>query len=101
MSRREGRSSGPPDIEIGAAARARRLRFRTKPKTKVELRARAQFRPDLEIEDVEGESDSHTERRNLPDEVEPGVTYRDVEVGWVAGARAVLPDEREEETEEP
>jgi len=99
MSRREGRSDPPADIEIGAVARARRLRFRRKPKTEVELKARTEFNPDLELEDVEGETDSHTERRNLPEEVEPGVTYRDVEVGWVAGARARLPDKREEEEE--
>jgi hypothetical protein len=37
--------------------------------------------------DPEPESDSHTERENLPDEVEPGVTYRDVRVRWRAGAR--------------
>jgi hypothetical protein len=64
------------DVEIGAAARAKRLRFRTKPEAEVE------FRGSPEIE-----SDSHTERENLPDEVEPGKTYTDVRVRWTAGAR--------------
>jgi hypothetical protein len=64
------------DVEIGAAARADRLRFRRKPETRVE------FGGSPEIE-----SDSHTERENLPEEVEPGVTYRDVKVSWVGGAR--------------
>ena len=64
------------DVEIGAAASAKRLRFRTKPDTEV------RFGGSPEIE-----SDSHTERENLPEEVEPGVTYRDVRVSWVGGAR--------------
>jgi hypothetical protein len=100
MSRGERRADDLPDVAIGATVRARRLRFRKKPKTKVELEARTRFRPDLEVDEVKGETDSHSERKNLPEEVEPGVTYRNVEVGWVAGARAVLPDEHEEEGEE-
>jgi hypothetical protein len=66
------------DVEIGAAVRARRLRFHSKPDTEVEFSGT----PDHE-------SDTHTERENLPDEVEPGVTYRDVRVRWRGGARIV------------
>jgi hypothetical protein len=68
--------SGQPDIELGAVVRAKRLRFKRKPKAEVSFRG-----------DPAPESDSHTERENLPDEVEPGVTYRDVRVRWLAGAR--------------
>jgi hypothetical protein len=68
-----------PDVEIGAMTRARRLRFRRVPDTGVTFEA--------EPEQV---SDSHTERENLPDEAEPGVTYRDVEVRWRAGTRLVV-----------
>lgn len=100
MSRRKPRSQRPPDIEIGARATARKLRFRRKPKTKVEFEGRTRVRSDDRIEDVEIESDSRRERRNLPDEVEPGVTYRDVEVGWAAGARAVMPEGHRDEEEE-
>jgi hypothetical protein len=75
------------DIEIGAIAQARRLRFRRRPETEVEFRG-----------SPEVESDSYTERENLPDEVEPGKTYRDVRVGWVAGAR--LDDDAVDELEE-
>lgn len=75
------------DIEIGAAAYARRLRFRRKPEAEVEFHG-----------SPEVESDSYTERENLPDEVEPGKTYRDVRVGWVAGAR--LDDDAADELEE-
>jgi len=64
------------DVEIGAAASARKLRFRNKPQTEVGFAGR----PDQE-------SDSHTERENLPEEVEPGIIYRDVRVRWRAGAR--------------
>jgi hypothetical protein len=97
MSRSKRRSERPPDIEIGARASARKLRFRRKPKTKVEFEGGTRVRSDDRIEEVELESDSHTERRNLPEEVEPGVTYRDVEVGWAAKARARLPDEEDED----
>ena len=38
------------------------------------------------------ESDSSSERENLPDQVEPGVTYRDAEVRWRAESRIVEPD---------
>ena len=86
-----------PDIEVGAAFRARRLRFRRKPETNVEFQGHTRIRTDERIEDVELETDSHSERRNLPEEVEPGVTYHDVEVGWIAGARARMPAEDDEE----
>ena len=35
---------------------------------------------------LDGEGGSRAKRENLPDEVEPGVTYRNVRVGWRAGA---------------
>jgi hypothetical protein len=65
----------PPDIEIGATVRAARMRFDRRPETDVEFVGRS----------VE-EEDSGSERINLPDEVEPGKTYRDVKVGWRAAA---------------
>jgi hypothetical protein len=96
MSRRRARSQRPPDIEVGARATARKLRFRRKPKTHVEFEGRTRVRSDERIDDAEIESDSRSERRNLPEEVEPGVTYRDVEVGWAAEARAVMPEDSED-----
>ena len=65
----------PPDIEIGATVRADRMRFDRRPETDVEFVGRS----------VEEEG-SGSERVNLPDEVEPGKTYRDVRVGWRAAA---------------
>ncbi len=71
------------DVEIGASVQAKRLRFREKPQTRVELHG--------ELHEPEGHGElgtaSGSERQNLPDEVEPGVTYRDVRVRWRAAAR--------------
>jgi hypothetical protein len=96
MTPSSGRPERPPDIEIGATAKARTLRFRRKPKTRVEFEGGTRIRSDEGVEEIELETDSGSERRNLPDEVEPGVVYRDVEVGWAARARAVTPDEADE-----
>jgi hypothetical protein len=88
----EREAPGEPDVEIGAAASAKKLRFRKKPKVEVKTHAEHELDPQVrdELERVEAESGSHTERENLPDEVEPGVTYRDVRVRWRAGARLRL-----------
>ena len=99
MTRRRQRSERPPDVEIGARASARKLRFRRKPETNVNFEGHTRVRSDDRIEEVELESDSHSERRNLPEEVEAGVTYRDVEVGWAAKARARLREDEDDEEE--
>ena len=93
----DGRESSEPDIEIGAVAKAKKMRFRSKPKSKVEFRGGTRVRTDEGVEELDLDTDEQTERRNLPDEVEPGVTYRNVEVGWAATARAQMPDDGEEE----
>jgi len=84
------------DVEIGASVKAKRLRFREKPKTQVELHG--------ELHEPEGdrelETASGSERQNLPDEIEPGVTYRDVRVRWRAAARLKDPASSED-TEGP
>ncbi len=82
MTRRDHRSDERlPDVEIAASARARRLRFDRSPEAEVRFPGGS---------DVE--SDSSSERENLPDEVEPGVTYRDAKVRWRAESRIVDPD---------
>jgi hypothetical protein len=73
-----------PDVEIGARARARELRFHSRPQTHVELHGEVTERG-RRRQDVETASGS--ERENLPEKVEPGVTYRDVDVRWRATAR--------------
>jgi hypothetical protein len=79
------------DVEIGASVKAKRLRFREKPKTHVE------FHGELHEPDGHGELEtaSGSERQNLPDEVEAGVTYRDVRVRWRAAARLGEPGSSE------
>jgi hypothetical protein len=62
------------DVEIGAAAKAKRLRFKRVPRTEVEFEASAT-----------DAAESRTMRENLPEEVEPGVDYEDVRIGWLAG----------------
>lgn len=69
-----------PDVDVFTSVRAKRLRFGKVPKARVWF----------EGEPGE-ESTSETERHNLPDEVEPDVTYRDVEVRWSAASRIVHP----------
>ena len=63
-----------PDIELSASLKADELRFETVPDVDVT------FSGDRE------QSHSGSERENLPDRVEPGVTYRDVRVRWHAVA---------------
>jgi len=63
-----------PDVEIAATFRADELRFECKP----EVIVRA--------------AESFSTRENLPEEVEPGVTYRDVAVSWRVAARLSDPD---------
>ena len=65
-----------PDVEIGAVVRAKSLRFERVPEVEVG------FTGNHRREQVAG-----SERENLPDQVEPGVTYRDVRVRWRAAAR--------------
>jgi hypothetical protein len=77
VSARRRKDKVPPaaDVEIGATVKAKKLRFEKVPETEVTFPGSDQER-----------SGSHTERENLPDKVEPGVTYRDVKVRWRAGA---------------
>ncbi len=58
-----------PDIELTADVKARELRFEEVPETEVRFPGRP-----------ERESASGTDRENLPEEVEPGVTYRNPRV---------------------
>jgi hypothetical protein len=66
-ARAQGRK---PDLLIVASASAREVRFESQPRTEVRLTGCAAL--DTVIV---------TERTNLPDPVQPGVTYRDVRVG--------------------
>jgi hypothetical protein len=74
-----------PDVEVDSTVRAKELRFGAVPKTRVWF----------EGEPGE-ESSSEVERQNLPEEVVPGVAYRDVRVRWSARSRIVHPTDPEE-----
>ena len=84
MSRHPG---DEPDIEIGASVRAKKLRFKSKPKTDVQFETEKKADARIEAALPQIETASGSRRENLPDEVEPGVTYRDVHVRWGAAAR--------------
>jgi hypothetical protein len=72
----DDRDTERPDVEMGARVRAKRLRFKRVPETQVTFDG-----------EPEPDSASGSERKNLPEEVEPEVTYRDVEVLWRAAGR--------------
>jgi hypothetical protein len=72
---------GEPDLEIAVSAKAEEVRFECKP----EVRVRAYSNAPATAESV-------SERDNLPDEVQPGVTYRDISVRWRASVRLDDPD---------
>jgi hypothetical protein len=57
----------PPDVEIAAAVRAEEVRFEVKPQVRVVAYA-----------DAPATVETDAARHGLPDEVEPGVAYRDV-----------------------
>ena len=76
-----------PDIEISADVHADSVRFDEKPDVDV------RFTGDTE------QAWSGSERQNIPDEVEPGVVYRDVRVRWRAVAKVDprIPEHPQEE----
>jgi hypothetical protein len=78
--RRELSDDEPADVEVLTGVRARSLRFGAVPDTEVRFEGEPGER-----------SSSRTERENLPEKVEPGKTYRGVEVRWTARARIAHP----------
>lgn len=78
-----------PDIELTADVRMRELRFEEVPEPEVRFPGRP------ERESVWG-----TERENLPDEVEPNVTYRNPRVRLRIATALVDPEGRDGADEE-
>jgi hypothetical protein len=70
-----------PDVEMAASFRAKELRFECEPEVRIGAYA-----------DVPASAEHVAERENLPDELEPGVTYRDVAGRWRLAARLEDPD---------
>lgn len=73
-----------PDVDVFTSVRAKRVRFGAVPETRVWFEGEPGER-----------SSSETERENLPEEVEPDVTYRDVSVRWRVRSRIVHPTDPE------
>jgi hypothetical protein len=72
------------DVEVFTGVRAKSLRFTTVAE------------PRVSFDGEPGErSSSKSERENLPDEVEPGVTYRNIGVRWRARSRIDHPSDPE------
>ena len=77
-----------PDVEISAALRADEVRFECKPEVHVGGYA-----------DAPAVAESVSERENLPDELEPGVTYRNFAIRWRVAARLEDSDSRGREVD--
>jgi hypothetical protein len=82
---RELADDEPADVELFTGVRAQSLRFGAVPDTEVRFDGEPGER-----------SSSRTERENLPEKVEPGKTYRDVEVRWTARTRIVHPTDADQ-----
>jgi hypothetical protein len=65
----------PPDVAIAAVVRADEVRFDVKPQVRVVAYA-----------DSPAVAETDAARQGLPDEVAPGVTYRDVAARWRVAA---------------
>lgn len=85
MTDEEKRGPKVPDVDISTTVRAKELRFGQVPETEVWFDG-----------EPAQQSTENSERENLPDEVEPDVTYRDVKVRWSAGARIVHPTDADD-----
>jgi hypothetical protein len=70
-----------PDLEIAGSVRADEVRFQCTPEVSVRAYANAP-----------ATAESVSERENLPDAIEPGVTYRDISVRWRASLRLDDPE---------
>jgi hypothetical protein len=70
-----------PDVEMKFSVRAKELRFECKPDVEV-----------VGFADSPAIVESESERENMPGELEPGVTYRDVAMRWRAAAYLGEPD---------
>jgi hypothetical protein len=70
-----------PDVEMKFSVRAEELRFECKPEVDV-----------VAFADSPATAESQSERENLPEQVEAGVTYRDVAVRWRAAISLGEPD---------
>jgi hypothetical protein len=76
MSRKRPSRPHSADIELLATVQADKLRFDERPQTEIRF-----------FGEPGHESASGSDRTNLPDRVEPGITYRDVRVDYRLASR--------------
>jgi hypothetical protein len=76
MSRKRPKRPRRPDVEFTASVNADELRFREVPDTDVQF-----------FGEPGHESASGSDRENLPEKVDPDVTYRDVRVDYRLATR--------------
>ncbi|MEV0821529.1 hypothetical protein [Nonomuraea rubra] len=69
-----------PDVEISASAKAKELRFHERPEVSVDAEA-----------EPGGECAWGSDRTNLPGQVEPNVTYRDLRIDFRVAAALTDP----------
>jgi hypothetical protein len=81
VSRKRPSRPHSADIELLASVQANQLRFDEQPETEVRF-----------FGEPGHESASGSDRTNLPERVEPGVTYRDVRVDYRLASRLTLGD---------
>jgi hypothetical protein len=82
MSRKRPSRPHSADIELLASVQANQLRFDERPQTEVRF-----------FGEPGHESASGSDRTNLPERVEPGVTYRDVRVDYRLASRLAAVDD--------
>jgi hypothetical protein len=80
-SRKQSDPLERPDVELTAEVKSRKLRFEKVPETEVRFPGYA-----------EDESVSGTERKNLPEEVEEDVTYRNSRIRYRGAAELSVPE---------
>ena len=78
-----------PAIDIQAEVKAKAVRFNEAPEADAEFSGEVADRTREDQPEIE--AGSTTERENIPEEVEPGVTYRDVRIRWRAAATVTDP----------
>lgn len=74
-----------PIIDLRVSVKAKSVRFEEKPQGHLEFLDEAVDRTTGDQPEVE--AGSATERVNIPEQVEPRVTYRDVRVRWHVAAK--------------
>jgi hypothetical protein len=80
---------GRPDIDFFTSVNAKELTFGRVPEKKVRYYGEPDHETEVEVE-----------RKNIPEDPEEGVTYRDVKVDWTVAQRIVHPTDEDASEED-